>query len=161
LLHHPAPRPCDQLTQQHGVYFFSAGDYSSPNRFTRMAMIRAATLATCWPTVAANETQLLSPGSLPNSQYPQHAPALLAVLGITQSVYLPRGEIQNADKNTLLSDNGSLWGRVEQALTSCMVFRQCCSDSVLPVCGLLQQQNICVVFQAAAKCIYCGRIHRL
>jgi hypothetical protein len=71
-----------------------AGDYSSPNRFTRMAMIRAATLATCWPTVAANETQLLSPGNTPNSQYPEHAPSLLAVLGITQSVYLPRGEQQ-------------------------------------------------------------------
>jgi hypothetical protein len=57
-----------------------------------MAMIRAAALATCWPTEACGEPQLLSPGSLPNSRYPQHAPALLAVLGITQAVYLPRGE---------------------------------------------------------------------
>uniref|UniRef100_A0A383VYD6 Choloylglycine hydrolase/NAAA C-terminal domain-containing protein n=1 Tax=Tetradesmus obliquus TaxID=3088 RepID=A0A383VYD6_TETOB len=67
------------------------GDYSSPSRFTRMAMVRAAALATCWPTVAGNESQLLSPGTLPGRQYPQHSPALLAVLGITQTVYLPRG----------------------------------------------------------------------
>ncbi|WIA30864.1 hypothetical protein OEZ86_000919 [Tetradesmus obliquus] len=62
-----------------------------PSRFTRMAMVRAAALATCWPTLAGNESQLLSPGTLPGRQYPQHNPALLAVLGITQTVYLPRG----------------------------------------------------------------------
>lgn len=74
------------------LYTPLAGDYSSPSRFTRMAMVRAAALATCWPTVAGNESQLLSPGTLPGRQYPQHSPALLAVLGITQTVYLPRGE---------------------------------------------------------------------
>jgi hypothetical protein len=57
-----------------------------------MAMVRAAALATCWPSVAGNETQLLSPGTLPGRQYPEHSPALLAVLGIVQTVYLPRGE---------------------------------------------------------------------
>ncbi|KAF6252781.1 nucleophile aminohydrolase [Scenedesmus sp. NREL 46B-D3] len=67
------------------------GDYSSLSRFTRMAMVRAATLATCWPTTAGNETQLLSPGALPSEQYPEHSPALLAVLGIVQAAYLPRG----------------------------------------------------------------------
>jgi hypothetical protein len=60
-----------------------------------MAMVRAAALASCWPTVAGNETQLLSPGTIPSKQYPEHSPALLAVLGIVQTVYLPRGK-QNA-----------------------------------------------------------------
>jgi hypothetical protein len=69
------------------------GDYSSRSRFTRMALLRAATLKACWPTQVGNDTQTLSPGVLPpGGSYPADNPALLAVLGVLQPVYLPRGE---------------------------------------------------------------------
>lgn len=68
-----------------------AGNFSSPSRFTRMAMLKTAAVGTCWPTEAGGEVQQLSPGTVPDG-YPAASPTLLAVMGIIQSVYLPRGK---------------------------------------------------------------------
>jgi len=67
-----------------------AGDYTSASRFIRMAMLKRAALSSCWATEFSGEQQRLSPGVVPGG-YPATNPTLLAVMGILQSVYLPRG----------------------------------------------------------------------
>eukprot|EP00878_Enallax_costatus_P041992 GHUV01048937.1.p1 GENE.GHUV01048937.1~~GHUV01048937.1.p1 ORF type:complete len:296 (+),score=64.01 GHUV01048937.1:336-1223(+) len=77
-------------TKPKGDQWVMPGDYSSQSRFIRLAMIKTATSRECWPTTVMDEKQRLSPGFVPRG-YPAASPALLAVIGIQQSVYLPRG----------------------------------------------------------------------
>eukprot|EP00775_Hariotina_reticulata_P012809 gene12809-12937_t len=73
-----------------GTMWIMPGDYSSSSRFIRMAMLSTAAQHSCWSTQGAGELQQLSPGTVPKG-YPTTNPTLLAVVGMLQSVYLPRG----------------------------------------------------------------------
>jgi penicillin V acylase-like amidase (Ntn superfamily) len=71
------------------------GDYSGPSRFTRMALtLKYATQPTCWDATSMlnkNEKETLNPAFVPSGGAPRTNQALLAVMGITNQVYLPRG----------------------------------------------------------------------
>ena len=70
------------------------GDYSGPSRFTRMALtLKYATKPTCWDATSMldkKEKETLNPAYVP-AGLPKTNEALLAVLGVTNQVYLPRG----------------------------------------------------------------------
>ena len=68
------------------------GDYSRPSRFTRLAMLRTAALNNCWNDTSFyfNDSEPLSPGFVPEG-FPKNNPSLLAVMGVLNTAYLPRG----------------------------------------------------------------------
>lgn len=69
------------------------GDFSSPSRFTRMALtLKYGTRPTCWnsTSILDGTQEPLNPAYVPAGA-PPHNQALLAIMGITNEGYLPRG----------------------------------------------------------------------
>uniref|UniRef100_A0A383VDA6 Choloylglycine hydrolase/NAAA C-terminal domain-containing protein n=1 Tax=Tetradesmus obliquus TaxID=3088 RepID=A0A383VDA6_TETOB len=75
-------------------YFWSVpGDYSGPSRFTRLALMKGAADSECWSAKSLLFPQLfetLSPAYVFKGA-PAANQAMLAVMGILNTVYLPRG----------------------------------------------------------------------
>lgn len=70
------------------------GDYSGPSRYTRLALVKKyGTEAACWTNnslIAKGKKEDLNPAYV-GGKLPDTNQALLAALGVTNTVYLPRG----------------------------------------------------------------------
>lgn len=70
------------------------GDYSGPSRYTRLALVKKyGTEAACWTNdslIAKGKKEPLNPAFI-QGKLPDTNQALLAAMGITNTVYLPRG----------------------------------------------------------------------
>jgi len=74
------------------MYIF-AGDYSGRSRWTRLAMVKQVALGQCWNnrSIIWDEYEVLNPGYV-TPQMPKSNPTIMAVMGMLNTVYLPRGE---------------------------------------------------------------------
>jgi hypothetical protein len=86
--------PAEKGERRAVTFWAMPGDYSSPSRFTRLAMLLNATAATCYSdksVVVKGKVETTNPAFVPPG-LPATNPSLLSVVQVINAAYLPRGQ---------------------------------------------------------------------